>query len=311
MGNKLPDSLNKEGRVMIDVGYVIVQIIDALFYSSILFLIASGLSLIYGIMKVLNLAHGAFYMVGAYIAYTIVMWWLHASWPAFIIAPIIAVLSLQFIGVTIERGMIRPLYNKPEELQLLVTFALILIFNDLVKITWGAEYKSYTSLIGGAVKIENYLILYYFLGVIILGFIIAGALWFFFSKTMIGKQMKAVAYNYEIVAALGINTDKISILAFAIGSGLAGLAGAVASPILTAYPGMGTEAIVLSFAIIVIGGMGSIIGSLIGALIAGFARTIMIVTYPVLEVALIYIVMVAVLLIKPIGLFGKEETERR
>ncbi len=296
---------------MMSIDYIIVQIINALFYASILFLISSGLSLIYGIMRILNLAHGAFYMLGAYIGYTVVMLYLSGADCAFIFSPIIAIIMLQAIGVGIERGLIKPLYKKPEELQLLVTFALVLIFDDLVKIAWGAEYKSFTKIAGGSLKIGNYTIPIYFIGIILTGFIVAIFLWWFFSKTLIGRQMKASAYNAEVAAALGVNTDKIFIVSFAIGSALAGLAGAIAAPILTAYPGMGTEAIVLSFAVIVIGGMGSIAGALTGAIIAGFARTIMAATYPILEVALIYIVMVIVLLVKPSGLFGREEVERR
>lgn len=293
------------------IDYIAVQLINALFYSSILFLVASGLSLIYGIMRILNLAHGALYMLGAYVSYTVIMLWASGAASSYLIAPLLAILVLAIIGVGIERGLIRPLYGKSEELQLLATFALMLIFDDLVKMIWGPEYKSFTALPGGSMEIGAFTVPFYFIAVVLIGFGVAGLLWFLFSKTIVGKQMRAAAYNPEIAAAVGVNTDKIFIFSFALGASLAGLSGAVASPIQTAYPGMGTEIIVLSFAVIVIGGMGSILGSLLGSLIVGFSRTLMAALYPVMEIALIYIIMVLILLVRPRGLFGREERERK
>lgn len=287
--------------------YIVVQIINALFYSSILFLVASGLSLIYGVMKILNLAHGAFYMVGAYLAYTVVMLWMGGARSSFTLAPLVALLVLAAIGAAVERGLIKPLYRRPEEFQLLATFALLLIFDDFVKIVWGPEYKTFTVLAGGEFTIGRFTLPHYFLAVILLSFGVAAFLWLLLSRTLIGKQMRAAAFNQEVAAALGVNTDKVFVFSFALGAALAGLAGAVAAPIVTAYPGMGVEIIVLSFAVIVIGGMGNIVGSLVGSLIVGFARTLIAAVYPVLEIALIYIVMAVILLVKPTGIFGKEK----
>jgi len=295
----------------LSTGYIVAQTIDTLFYASILFLVASGLSLIYGIMRILNLAHGAFYMLGAYISYTVAMLWLGPSAVSFVAGFALAALVLAALGAAIERGVIRPFYSKPSELQLLITFALMIIFDDVVKMIWGPEYKSFTSLPWGHIRVGSYTVPVYTLVVIVAGFATAVALWWFFSKTTMGKQMRAAAYNSEIAAALGMNTDLLFVSAFALGAALSGFAGAMASPILTAYPGMGTEAIILSFAVIVIGGMGSILGSLVGSLIVAVSRTIMIMVYPLLEIALIYIVMVIVLLVKPVGLFGKEFVERK
>jgi branched-chain amino acid transport system permease protein len=286
--------------------YVAVQVVNALFYSSILFLVASGLSLIYGVMRVLNLAHGAFYMVGAYLAYTVVMLWMGGAELSFVLAPLAALLALAAIGAAVERGLIKPLYRRPEEFQLLATFALLLIFDDLVKMVWGPEYKTFTVLAGGKLAVGRFTVPHYFLAVVLLGFGVAALLWLLLSRTLIGKQMRAAAFNQEVAAALGVNTDRVFVSSFALGAALAGLAGAVAAPIVTAYPGMGAEIIVLSFAVIVIGGMGSIVGSLVGSLIVGFARTLMAAVYPVLEITLIYIVMAVVLLVKPTGIFGRE-----
>ncbi len=293
------------------IDYALVQTINTLFYASILFLIASGLSLIYGIMRILNLAHGSFYMLGAYIGYTAAMLWIGPTPAGFVAGFVLSLALLAAIGALTERTLIRPLYSKPPELQLLLTFALMIALDDVVKMIWGPEYKSFTKLPWGYMNIGHYSVPVYMLVVIASSAIIGLLLWWFFAKTTIGKQMRAAAYNPEIAAALGMNTDLLFVSAFALGSALSGFAGAMASPILTAYPGMGTDAIVLSFAVIVIGGMGSILGSVVGALIAAIARTVMVIVYPLLEVALIYIVMIIVLLVKPTGLFGKEIVERR
>jgi branched-chain amino acid transport system permease protein len=296
---------------MLETDYLLVQLVNTFFYASILFLIASGLSLIYGIMRILNLAHGALYMLGAYIAYTVVMTWLGPSPASFVLGFAASCLALLGIGVAVERLVIKPIYGKPEELQLLLTFALILVLDDVVKIVWGPEYKAFTVLPGGSVGVGRYSVPAYMLWVIALGLAVAAGLWYFFSRTTLGKQMRAAAYNPEVAATLGMNTDKLFALAFGLGSALSGLAGAAAAPILTAYPGMGTDAIVMSFAVIVIGGMGSILGSLVGSMVVAAARTLMVNLYPVLEVALVYMVMAAILLVRPVGLFGREEVERR
>lgn len=245
-------------------------------------------------------------MVGAYLAYTVAMLWVGPTALGFAVGFILSIACLALIGAVIERGLLRPLYNKPEELQLLFTFAIMLMLDDIVKMIWGPEYKSYTIIPGGYIRLGLYQVPTYMVVVIVIGFLTAVGLWWLFSSTTIGKQLRAAAFNSEVAAALGINTSRLFVLAFALGSALSGLAGAAAAPILTAYPGMGADALVLSFAVLVIGGMGSIGGSLIGALIASSARTIMVVVYPMLEVALIYLVTAIMLLIKPSGLFGRE-----
>ncbi len=295
---------------MVDAGFLVAQLVNALFYSSILFMVASGLSLIFGITRILNLAHGAFYMLGAYIMYTVM-----AALPRGGVSAVLGILAagagLAIVGFIVEAGLLRRVYNKPEEVQLLLTFALILVMDDLVKIIWGPEYKSLTTLPWGSVSVGEYTIPVYHLVVIIVALASALGLWMLFTRTNIGKRIRASASYPEVAEALGVNTRMMFMATFMLGSALAGVSGALAGPVLTAYPGMGTEAIVLSFAIIVIGGMGSILGALVGALIVGFSRTIMAVTYPVMEVALIYIVMAVVLLVKPTGLFGGREVERR
>ncbi len=295
---------------MVDTGFLVAQLVNALFYSSILFMIASGLSLIFGITRILNLAHGAFYMLGAYIMYT-VMTMLPGGGASAVLGILAAGAGLALVGLVVEAGLLRRVYDKPEEVQLLLTFALILVMDDLVKMIWGPEYKSLTTLPWGSVFVGEYTIPVYHLVAIVVALSSAAGLWLLFTRTNLGKRIRASASYPEVAEALGVNTRMMFLATFMLGSALAGISGALAGPVLTAYPGMGTEAIVLSFAIIVIGGMGSILGALVGALIVGFSRTIMAVTYPVMEVALIYIVMAVILLVKPTGLFGGREVERR
>ena len=290
---------------------VVVQLINGSFYASILFLTAVGLNVIFGILGVLNLAHGSFYMLGAYIAYTIMVMALGVSWGSLLAASIVAFVTLALIGVAVERGLIKPLYNRPEEHQLLLTFGLILVFDDLVKMIWGPQYKSFPRLPGGQVVIGSHSVPVFDFVVIVVAFAVAWALERFFKATITGKRMRAVGYDKEVASALGIDAVKYMVLAFALGSGLAGLAGAVAGPLYTAQPGMGLDIIIYSFAVIVIGGAGSIIGSLVGAYIVGLSRSIMYIIYPRLDIALIYIIMILVLLVKPEGLFARVEVERR
>ncbi|MCE4602875.1 MAG: branched-chain amino acid ABC transporter permease [Desulfurococcales archaeon] len=294
---------------VVDAGFLVAQLVNALFYSSILFMIASGLSLIFGITRILNLAHGAFYMLGAYIMYT-VMTALPGGASA-VLGILAAGTIVAVIGLLVEAGLLSRVYGKPEEVQLLLTFALILVLDDLAKLIWGPEYKSLTTLPWGSLAVGDYTIPVYHLVAIAVALASAVGLWLLFSRTTLGKKIRASASYPEVAEALGVDTRRMFIVTFMLGSALAGASGALAGPVLTAYPGMGTEAIVLSFAIIVIGGMGSILGALAGALIVGFTRTVMAIVYPVLEVALIYIVMAIVLLVKPTGLFGGREVERR
>jgi len=304
--------VSKGAELVVEAGYVISQIVDAFFYSSILFLVASGLSLIFGVMRVLNLAHGAFYMLGAYVMYSIASSLTGLGIGArSVIGIASAGVFLAIVGYGIESGLLKRIYDKPEEVQLLLTFALILVFDDIVKIIWGTEYKSLQEIPWGSLIVGSYTIPLYYIVTIIIAISTAILLWILLSRTMTGKMIRATASYPEVASALGVNTGRIYTLTFMLGAAMAGIAGAMAGPILTAYPGMGTEAIVLSFAIIVIGGMGSILGSFIGAIIVGFSRTIMAIFYPVLEVALIYIVMAVILLVKPTGLFGAREVERR
>ena len=250
-------------------------------------------------------------MVGAYITFTVVIMWLGLNWLSMVFAYITSIILVALLGIFIERVLLKPLYNKPQDLQLLLTFALILILDDIVKAIWGAQYKAFPTIPGGSITMGEYQIPIYFILTVVIAVFVGILLNWFFTNTILGKQIRAAAYSSETTAILGINIDKIFAFSFALGAGLAGLAGGVAVPLYTASPGMGSDAIVLSFAVIVIGGMGSILGAFIGSLIVGFSRVFMAVYYPVMEIALIYIIMAIILMIKPTGLFGMEMRERR
>lgn len=294
-----------------DINFFIVQFFNALFFASILFLISSGLSLIYGIMKILNLAHGALYMIGAYITFTVVILWLGLSWYSMVLGYLASIAVVAGLGILIERVLLKPLYNKPQDLQLLLTFALIFILDDIVKMIWGAQYRAFPKIPGWSIPVGDYQIPVYFIATVFIAVGVGLFLHWFFTKTTYGKMVRAISYSLETSAILGINTDRLFALSFALGAGLAGLAGGVAVPLYTASPGMGGDAIVLSFAVIVIGGMGSILGAFVGSLIVGFSRVFMTILFPVFEIALIYIIMAVILMFKPTGLFGMEMRERR
>ncbi len=296
-----------------DVGLLAAQVFNGLVYSSILFLVSSGLTLIYGIMNVLNLAHGSLYMLGAYLGITIVVYALGGTPLAYLVAFLLVPPMVGLVGALLERTLIRRTYPMGEEYQLLLTFGLILVFDDLVKMVWGAAYINFpdpNSFLGG-LRFGVYTLPLYHVILIVLGFAVFLGLWTFFSRTFTGKVMRAAAMDREIVEAMGVDVNRVFVSSFFLGSLLSGLGGISAGPLYTASPGMGTDIIVYSFAVIVIGGMGSIGGAMAGSLIVGVLRSLAISFYPQLEIVIVFVIMAAVLLMKPTGLFGRPEFERR
>ncbi len=296
-----------------DPGLILVQTFNGLVYSSILFLVSSGLTLIYGIMRVLNLAHGSLYMVGAYLGITVVLYLMSGTPLGYLLAFLAVPPLTGLLGAALERGLIRRTYEMGEEYQLLLTFGLILIFDDLVKMIWGPAYINFpdpNAFLGGF-RFGEYKIPVYHILLIALGFSVFLVLWAFFSKTFTGKVMRAAAQDSEVVEAMGVDVSKIFVYSFFLGSLLSGLGGISAGPLYTASPGMGTDIIVYSFAVIVIGGMGSVPGALAGSLIVGVFRSLAIAFYPQMEIVVVFVIMALVLLVKPTGLFGAPEFERR
>jgi branched-chain amino acid transport system permease protein len=288
---------------------VVIQVLNSLFYAAVLFLIAAGLSLIFGVMGIVNMAHGSFYALGAYVT----AWSVAAASavipPAalFIFLPLGAI-AVAVIGLAIEPTLLRRFYRRPEEYQLLVTFGLLLVLEDAIRLVWGGTPRTANVLVDslGLLQIGGLPYPVYNLAMIGVGIVAALGLWAFVYRTRFGVLLRATAQDRRMAAALGIDVGRIYSLAFGLGCFMAGLAGAIVVPSQAAVLGMGVEVIVLSFVVVVIGGLGSLEGALVGALIVSALRTITIQFWEEIELAALYLIAAIVLLILPTGLFGKK-----
>jgi len=291
---------------------VIIQLLNALFYASVLFLIAAGLSLIYGVMRIVNLAHGSLYALGAYIS----AWAVGGAASAavgnnlglagMLLLPVGAV-AIALLGALIEPTLLRPFYRRPEEYHLLATFGLLMILEDLMKFLFGGTPLNAGAIMDrmGSLPVGRLLYPNYNLFVIVIGLVAAAGLWWFIYRTRFGVILRATSQDRRMAAALGINVGRVYVQAFAIGCFMAGLRGAVVVPAQAAILGMGVEALVLAFVVVVIGGLGSLEGAFIGALIVSLVRTAGIQFFPEIELAVLYLIATAVLLVRPTGLFGR------
>jgi branched-chain amino acid transport system permease protein len=292
---------------------LVIQILNSIFYAAVLFLIAAGLSLIYGVMRIVNLAHGTFYALGAYVSAWAVGGLFGATaggnWALagqLLLLPIGAC-AIALVGAVIEPTLLRPLYRRPEEYVLLITFGLLMIIEDVIKLVFGGTPLSAGTIMDqmGSIRIGSLLYPSYNLVVIGVGLVAAVGLWWFIYRTRFGVILRATSQDRRMASALGLNVGRVYIQAFAIGCFMAGLGGAVIVPAQAAILGMGVDALILSFVVIVIGGLGSLEGALVGALIVSFVRTAGIQFFPEIELAALYLIAAAVLLIRPTGLFGR------
>jgi branched-subunit amino acid ABC-type transport system permease component len=288
-----------------DISVLSAQTLSGLTNASFLFVMASGLSLIFGVLRILNFAHGSLYMVGAYATYQFVVWFGPGEltfWGGVVLAAaIVAVL-----GGLIERFLLRPLYPREELYQLLFTYALVLFFTDLVKVVWGVEQHSVSrppSLSGSRLAFGATLPDYN-LFVILLGPAIALALWLMLRRTRAGRLIRAAALDREMLGALGVNVNLLYLGTFVLGSFLAGLAGALITPVAAIVPGMDAEIIIALFIIVVIGGLGSFWGTFLGAVIYGLVFSFGILLMPRFSLFAVGALMVAVLIVRPTGLLG-------
>ena len=285
-----------------------IHILNSLLYASILFLIAGGLSLIYGVMRIVNLAHGSLYALGAYVT-AWVIGSVAAGAPTVALYALLPVgaLAVAAAGAIIEPTLLRPFYQRAEEYQLLVTFGLLLILEDLMRLVWGPYPLSASQPRDflGSSTIFGSLYPNYYLLVIALGFLTAALLWAFVYRTKFGVMLRATSQNMRMASALGVNVKRVYVQAFALGCFMAGLGGAFIVPIQSAVLGMGVDALILAFVVVVVGGLGSLEGAVIGAIIVGFVRTLGITLFPEIELAVLYLIAAAVLLIRPTGLFGR------
>ena len=290
---------------------LIIQILNSLFYASVLFLIAAGLSLIFGVMRIVNMAHGTFYAIGAYATAWLVGRAVVLGLPPigmFLLLPVgAAVVALA--GFVIEPLLLRPFYRRAEEYQLLVTFGLLLILEDVIRFLWGGMPISADTVMDAVPPIHIGGLIYpgYNLVVVGIGALAAVALWAVIYRTKFGVMLRATSQDRRMASALGLNVGLVYVSAFAIGCFMAGLGGAIIVPAQTAVLGMGVDALILAFVVVVIGGLGSLQGALVGALIVSFVRTAGIQFFPELELAILYLIAAAVLMVKPTGLYGSAQ----
>ncbi|PYO28564.1 MAG: hypothetical protein DMD86_16140, partial [Candidatus Rokuibacteriota bacterium] len=284
--------------------------LNSLLYASVLFLIAGGLSLIYGVMRIVNMAHGNLYAFGAYTSAWAVGRVLgnapSASPALYALLPVGAVAAAG-LGALLEPTLLRPLYKRAEEYQLLITFGLLLILEDLMRLIWGPYPLSVSALYEGlgSLSIGESIYPTYNLVVIVVGGAAAAGLWAFVYRTQFGVVLRATSQNMRMASALGVNVNRVYVQAFTLGCFMAGLGGAIVVPQQGAVLGMGPDALILAFVVVVIGGLGSLEGALIGALMVGVVREFGITFFPEIELAVLYLMAAIVLLIRPAGLLGR------
>ncbi|MFQ5775261.1 MAG: branched-chain amino acid ABC transporter permease [Kiloniellaceae bacterium] len=286
----------------------VIQVLNSIFYASILFLIAAGLSLIYGVMRIINLAHGSLYALGAYVtAWSVGQAAGNANVAVLFLMLPLGALAVAVAGLVIEPTLLRPLYKRPEEYHLLITFGLLLILEDVLRFLFGGMPLSPGILMDvmGSISVMGSIYPAYNILVIGIGVVAALFLWAFVYRTKFGIMLRATSQDRRMASALGLNVGRVYVQAFAIGCFMAGLGGAIIVPSQAAVLGMGIEALILAFVVVVIGGLGSLEGALVGALLVSFVRTAGIQFFPEIELAAIYLIAAAVLLVRPTGLFGR------
>ena len=282
------------------------QFLGGLTTAMFLFLIASGLSLVFGVMRVLNFAHGSFYMIGAYLAWQVVHWLTPALF-GFWVAVLAASLGVALLGAIIERLLLRHLYGREELYQLLFTYALVLILGDAAKAAWGTQQLSVSRppLLAGGLDIFGATLPTYNLLIMLIGPAIAIAGWLALARTTGGRMVRAAALDREMLGALGADVGAIYTGMFVVSSFLAGLSGALVTPIQSIVPGMDVEIIVDAFIVVVIGGLGSFWGTFWGSVIYGQVLSFGILVFPSFSIFSVFALMAVILIVRPWGLFGR------
>jgi branched-chain amino acid transport system permease protein len=289
--------------------------IDGLTYASWLFIVALGLTLVFGVLKILNVAHGSFYALGAYAAASFVAWAAAAHLaPAWSIVALMlgAVAIAAVVAPLVERGLLRFFYGRDEVLLVLVTYALFLVLEDGMKLVWGTNpyYVSAPYALFGNVEVGTQVWVGYDFALVALAVLVGVLVWWGLNRTRQGKIVLAVIHSPEVAASMGVNVSRVYALAFSVGIFLAALGGAFTAPMISVVPGVSVGVIVVSFAVVIIGGLGSIEGAAIGALVVGLARSLAVHLAPVAELFSIYIVMAAVLMVRPEGLFQQAQARK-
>lgn len=291
-----------------DIGSILIQLLSGLTRAMMLFLMSSGLSLIFGVMNILNFAHATLWLVGGYLTYTLFQLFsgIFGDNALLIVPAIIIATGVMFgFGWVLERVLIRRMYEREVPEQLLLTFALILIFGDLIKLIWGVQNRRIFLPIEAVEMFNSYVNPYSFV-IIAVGVGVAVGLWWFLHRTRYGKIVRAAVYSRDMVSALGIRIPTIYAGVFALGIAIAALSAGVFLPIMPIGLGLDMDLIVQCFAVVVIGGFGSILGTFVASIIVGVVYAFSIFIWPGGALAIIFLILVAVLIWRPWGLFGTE-----
>jgi branched-chain amino acid transport system permease protein len=281
----------------------ILNLLNGISYGMLLFLIASGMSIVWGLMGIVNLAHGALYMIGAYVGWTIAV---HYDLN-FGLAVLLGGLSAGLVGLAMERGLLRRLYKQPNE-QVLVTFGFVYILTNLCMWIFGAEPRlSFTAPgLSGLIHLGDISYPMTRVVITIVGIVVAIVLWWLQDKTHFGAMVRAGMDDKEMIMGLGINLERISILTFSLAAFIAGVAGVVGAQLLGAYSGLGIDALLLALIVIVVGGVGSVQGALLGAIVIGVIDAFGRAFFPQLSMFTMYLVMIVILMVRPSGLLGRK-----
>ena len=293
---------------MLDPTVLARQTLAGVSNGMLLFLISAGLSLIFGVQRILNFAHGVLFMLGAFVAVSLSAQW-GESGVMFAWVLLAATVVLALVGGLIEWGLLRRIYSAPHEFQLLITFALVFIMGDVVKLIWGNEDRSMTApqALSGAAQTLGITFPNYRLFLIFTGVVVAVALWVLLHKTRWGIFIRAATNDRAMLGALGVNTRWLYTSVFALGSALSGLGGALAAPVVSVGPGLHVQIIIDAFVVVVIGGMGSVMGALVASLLVGVINAYGVLAFPGWSVVMTFVCMAVVLIVRPWGLFGSPE----
>ena len=291
---------------MLEPSFLVGQALSGLTAAMFLFVVASGLSLVFGVLRVLNFAHGSFYMLGAYLSWQITQW-LGAATGSFWLSVFGAALGVAILGGVVERLLLRHLYGREDLYQLLLTYALVLILGDGARILWGTQQLAMPRPAGltGSFELFGAVVPYYNFFIIVLGPVIAVVCWLLLSRTGIGRMIRAAAHDREMLAALGADVGRLYTLMFMAGSFLAGVGGGLVTPVRSIVPGMDVEIIVEAFIVVVIGGLGSFWGTFLGAIIFGQVLAFGILILPGFSIFAVFALMAIVLIARPAGLLGR------
>jgi branched-subunit amino acid ABC-type transport system permease component len=293
--------------MLMDAQAFVLQLLTGLSRAAILFIVASGLSLVFGALRIVNIAHGSFYMVGAFLAATVAA--TVDGIAGFLLAIVVGAITVAALAALVEVTALRRLYESEHLMQLLATFAILLVFADFTQFFWGEQPRRVTQpdLIGGAMSFGGIVFPRYSLFLIAAAVLLAVGLWALMNRTSLGRDIRAAVADPEMLGMVGVNVPLLLTVVFALGGGLAAFGGALAAPQTTARLGMDVDIIVESFAVVIIGGLGSLPGTAVGALLVGLAFTFGIFFVPEAALAIVFVVMVAVLVWRPYGLFGVAE----